>query len=177
MVIIGAGGLAKELIDVLIKKENFTKETLYFFDEIDHSKDSLFGFNILHSLEEVKQVFKEVSNEFCLGVGSPQARYNLYKKFENIGGKPVTIISTSSIIANFEIEFGEGVCVMNTVTIPNSVVIEKGTLINADVLLGHDVKIGKFSDISPGVKITGHCRIGKYVSIGTGAVILPKVNV
>jgi len=177
MVIIGAGGLAKELIDVLIKNDDYSKETLYFFDEIDHSKQSLFGFKILHTVDEVKQIFNQVSNEFCLGIGSPQARYDLYQKFENIGGKPSTIVSSSSIIANFEIQFGEGVCIMNSVTISNSVVISKGTLVNADVLLGHDVKIGEFSDIAPGVKITGHCKIGKYVSIGTGAVILPKVKI
>lgn len=177
MIVIGAGGFAKELIDILVTKNKYTNKNLYFFDEIDTSNKLLYGFKILHSIKEAEQIFKNISNEFCLGVGSPKARYNLFNKFEKIGGKPTTIISSNSIIGNFNVKIGEGTCIMSSSIISNDVVIGKGALVNADVLAGHDVIIGNFSDISPGVKLTGNCQIGKYVSIGTGAVILPKVKI
>ena len=177
MVIIGAGGFAKELIDVLIRNKDYAKENLYFFDEINTTKDTLFGFKVFHTVEEVENVFKQNSFGFCLGIGTPRSRYDLCKKFEQLGGKLTTIISPESILGSFNVEIGKGTCIMSKSIISNNVTIGKGTLINVDVLAGHDVVIGDFSDISPGVKITGHCQIGKYVTVGTGAVILPKVKI
>ena len=177
MIILGAGGFAKELIDVLVRDNNYTNEKLYFFDEIDKTKDTLFGFKVFHTVEEVEDVFKQNSFKFCLGVGMPRSRYDLCKKFEQLGGELTSIVSPESIIGNFNVEIGKGSCIMGKSIISNNVTIGKGTLINVDVLAGHDVSIGDFSDISPGVKITGHCQIGKYVTIGTGAVLLPKVKI
>jgi len=177
MIVIGAGGFAKELIDVLIRNSNYTKENLYFFDEINKEKDTLFGFKVFHTVEEVVNAFKQNSFEFCLGVGTPRSRYDLCKKFEELGGRLTTIVSHESIIGSFNVEIGKGSCIMSKSNISNNVSIGKGILINVDVLVGHDVTIGEFSDISPGAKITGHCQIGKYVTIGTGAIILPKVKI
>lgn len=176
MVVIGAGGFAKELIDILINNE-YTRENLYFFDNTNSAKESFYGFKILHSIKEVEQVFREISNEFCLGIGTPKARYDLNKKFEQIGGKLTTIISTNAVVGKFDVKIASGACIMSSTTISNGVSIGKGSLINADVLAGHDVIIGKFCDISPGVMITGYVQIGSYVSIGTGVSVMPKVKI
>lgn len=177
MIVLGAGGFAIELIDILINDYKFTKENLFFFDEIDQAKNSLFGFKILHSLSEVEKVFSNVSNEFCIGVGFPKARYDLFNRFKQIGGKPTTIISSNSIVGSFDVKINDGSCLMHNSTISNGSTIGAGTLINADVLIGHNVTIGSFCDVAPGVKLTGYCQIGNYVSIGTGAVVLPKVKI
>ena len=177
MIVLGAGGFAQELIDILVVDYKYTKETLFFFDEIDNTKKSFYGFKILHSIKEAEHIFKNISNEFCLGVGTPKARYDLFNKFEQVGGKPKSIFSSNSIIGLFDVKIGDGSCIMSNATISNGVIIGEGTLINADVLAGHDVTIGNFSDISPGVKLTGFCQIGNYVSVGTEVVVLPKVKI
>lgn len=177
MVVLGAGGFAHELIDSLVEGNKYTEANLFFFDEINTSNDSLYGFKVLHSIEEVKQVFKNISNEFCLGVGSPKSRYDLYKKFEGLGGEATTIIANNSDIGQFDVTIGKGSSIMSNTVISNTAFIEKGTLINTHVIVGHNVKIGMFSDIAPGAKLTGYCQVGKYVTIGTSAVILPKVKI
>jgi len=177
MVVLGAGGYAHELIDTLVTENKYTKANLFFYDEINATNNFLYGFKILHTVEEVKQVFKNISNKFCLGVGSPQARYNLYKKFEALGGEPITVISSNSDIGIFDVKIGKGSCIMSNTVLSNSLVVGKGTLINTHVIAGHNVKIGDFSDIAPGVKLTGFCQIGNYVTIGTSAVVLPKVRI
>lgn len=59
----------------------------------------------------------------------------------------------------------------------NDIHIEKGVLINLNCTIGHDVKIGEFSEICPGVHISGHVKIGKQCFVGTGAVVLPGIVV
>jgi len=177
MIVVGAGGFAKELIDQLVTKNQFTHENLYFFDEIDHSRQAIYGFEILHSIDEIKHIFSKVSKEFCLGLGTPKARYKLCKKFEDLGGVLKSVVSSNAGIGNFDVQIGDGVCIMSNALISNGVILGKGSLINANVLVGHDVTIGDFCDIAPGAKISGNCQIGNYVSIGTGAIILPKIKI
>ena len=55
--------------------------------------------------------------------------------------------------------------------------LKKGVLINLNCTLGHDVQIGAFSEICPGVHVSGNVKIGDGCYIGTGAVILPGLNV
>jgi len=177
MVVLGAGGFAKELIDVLTSYENYTKEHLFFYDEININSNELFGFKILHYLHEVEEVFNNISKTYCLGVGTPKLRYNLNNKVEELGGELKTLISRDSILGKFDIRIETGSCIMENTKISNGVIVGKGSLVNADVLAGHDVHIGKFCDIAPGVKLTGHCQIGNYVHIGAGAIILPKIMI
>ena len=180
MIVMGAGGFAKELLQVLIsEKYNLNVENLYFFDNVnDNVSEKLFGkYQVLKSFKEVKNIFQTVSPEFCLGVGSPQSRYILSNKAIELGGKLTTIISENSHIGTFGVSIEKGVTVMQNTTITNSVKIGKGTIINLDCTIGHDVKIGEYSEIMPGVNISGRCKIGNYTTIGTGVIITPKIKI
>ncbi len=180
MVVLGAGGFAKELTQILISdKYGFNEKDLFFFDDVsDVIGKKLFNkFHILDSTARVEEVFKNVSPDYCLGIGSTKARYLLYKKFKKLEGKIKTIIAKNSTIGIYEMDIREGVTIMSEVIVSNSVSIGKCSLINVNVMIGHDSVIGDFCDISPGVIITGHCQIGNYVQIGSGAIILPGVKI
>ena len=75
MVIIGAGGFAKELIQVLISdKYAYNEKNMFFFDDINDIAGELFNrFTMLTSTEQVKQIFQNISPDFCLGIGSPRS--------------------------------------------------------------------------------------------------------
>lgn len=179
MVIIGAGGFAKELIQVLISdKYAYNEKNMFFFDDINDIAGELFNrFTMLTSTEQVKQIFQNISPDFCLGIGSPKGRYTLCKKFGDIGGKVKTIIAPNTTIGTFGMEIGEGVTIMNRTTVSNAVKVGKCALINVNVMIGHDSIIGDYCDISPGVIITGHSKVGKYVQLGSGSIILPGVKI
>lgn len=180
MIVIGAGGLAKEVIEILIsEKYKLNESSLFFFDDVTHDNNNyLFQkFKILHSVKEVREKFKAFSNQFVIGVGGACERHKMYKKFEALGGKAVSIYSQTSSVGSFGNSIKQGCLVMDYVTITNDVTVGEGTLINAHCLLGHGVSVGNFCSIAPGVKITGNAIIGDYVNIGTGAIILPKVKV
>ena len=180
MVVIGAGGFAKELLQVILSDGYvLNEENLFFFDDVNEVADKkLFDkFTILTSTAQVKKIFKNVSPDFCIGVGMPKIRFDLCKKFENLGGKVKSIISQNSSIGTFEANINDGVTIMSEITVSNAVSIGKGTLINVNVMIGHDSVIGNFCDISPGVIVTGHCELGNFVEVGAGAIILPRVKI
>lgn len=177
MLIIGARGLAKELLEIIHRVYN--TDNLCFYDDVnDDNPDKLFNsFPILKSIFEAEKYFKDISNEFVIGIGNPILRKKMYDKFSEIGGKALTIISNTSEVGSFGNEIEDGVIITSGTIITNSIKIKKGTLINLSSTIGHDTVIGEFVEICPNVSISGHCEIGNLVFIGTGATILPNVKI
>ena len=177
MLIIGAKGFAKEILEII--HQNGETENLCFYDDVNQENpDKLFGlFPILKSIKEADFYFKNVSDKFVIGLGNPKHREMLFNKFTNIGGKAYTIISKNSEYGSFDNHFEDGVIITSGVVITNSVTIKKGTLINLASTIGHDTSIGAFVEICPNVSISGHCTICDGVFIGTSSTILPNVTV
>ena len=180
MIVIGAKGFAKELLEDLVSsKYGFNESNLYFFDDISNDLPTkLFGkYKILNSIEEVKSIFDNFSNQFSIGIGNPKNRKIMSDKFESIGGDLVTLISKSAVLGSFENSIGEGVNIMGGVQITNNVKIGKGSLINLNCTIGHDCIIEDFVELTPSVNISGNCKIGTLTSLGTGVVVIPNVTI
>ena len=176
MIIAGAKGFAKELLELLYRDYRY-KEIMFYDDVSPELPDTLFGkFKILKSQDELKAALKS-NAYFALGVGIPKIRHQLNKLFTENGGIIKTIISNNASVGSFETDIGNGCTIMDGVMITNNSLIAMGCLINVNTVIAHDTKIGKFADIAPNVTISGRCTIGDYVSIGTGAILLPSVNI
>lgn len=177
MLVVGAKGLAKEVLDMLLLNKEM--DNLVFYDDVNlYEPGLMFGeFPILRSTKAAKEYFNTIDNRFTLGVGFPHVRYKLYNKFVNLGGKPFSLISANSDLGHFDIEIAEGVTMGYHCAISNSVSIGRGTFINAKTIIGHDSKIGEFCEICPSVNIAGHIEIGDYTFIGTGVIIYPNVKI
>lgn len=176
MLILGAKGFAKEVLDIF-NQQNQLGNILFYDDVSDYVPELLFGqFRVLKSLIEVEQVFIEDSR-FVLGLGIPAARRILAEKMIRIGGHLTSCISPKASIGGFNNRIGIGVSIMTGAIITNDVRIGEGVLINLNCTIGHDVFINDYCALSPGVHVSGNVEIEKNVSIGTGAVLLPGVKI
>ena len=176
MIIVGAKGFAKEILEVLHQKNEL--ENLYFYDDVSNDAQELLYncFKILRTKESAIEILKSVDSKFSIGVGNPTLRYSLVKKFTKWGGEFTSIISPKAQIGHYGSNIGTGVNIMTGVIITNDVQIADGVLINLNCTVGHDSIIERFSEISPGVHISGRCRIGSFCNIGTGVVLLPDIT-
>lgn len=177
MVIIGARGLARELLAVL--QWNGETNNLLFFDNVNvDSPGFMYGqFPILKSWQVLEEHLLTKSPEFVLGVGGAETRKILTEKIVSMGGKPCSIISKHALVGEFGNEIGNGVCVLSHATITGDANIGDGALINKAVIISHDAKVGQYCEISPGAKILGRTIIGDQTEIGANAVVLPDVIV
>lgn len=177
MIIVGAKGFAKEVLTVIFQVKEI-KDKIYFYDDVsvDLGKKLFNQFQILKSNSDVKNVFQE-NTDFVLGLGSPKLRKMMTQKFENLGGKLCQVISPNATIGQFGVTIKGGVNIMTGTVITSDVYIGKGVLLNLNCTVGHDSRLGDFVECSPGVHISGGVVIGENTSVGTGAVILPKVRI
>jgi len=172
MLILGAGGHAREMLDVLLDNE-YTSE-IVFFDNISDRKILLEKYTIFNALFDVLE-FKKV-DKYCLGVGKPIFRKSLDEIFYRSGLSPISLISKKAFVGynNF---IGENVTVMPFASITNSAQIGYGTLIHYYSSVHHDVVVEEYCEISPGARLLGGCKIGALTSIGTNAVVLPNIKI
>jgi len=177
MMIIGAKGFAKEVLQVLFQL-NAIRDVVFFDDISSNLPERLYEkFEIIRNIEDAKYYFHNIDNQFTVGLGQPQVRERLAKKFEKLSGKLTTVISPKADVGSFNTFVGNGVNIMTGSVITNDVQVGDGCLINLNCTIGHDTCIGEYTELSPGVHISGNCKIGSFCILGTGAVVLPKVKI
>lgn len=177
MLIIGAKGFAKEILEIL--HQNKSLENLAFYDDMNDDVNGLLynQFPILKSLEEAANYFRTVDYRYTLGIGNPKLRAALHEKFANIGGQLTSVISSKSEIGSYGVSIDEGCIIMGGVRISNDVKIGKGTMIYYNSVITHDVELGDFVEISPSVNILGRAQIGSFSHIATAAVVFPDIHI
>ena len=175
MLIIGAKGFAKEVLEICIKSNAI--ENLAFYDDINLEIGSLLfdQFPILNSIEQVKWYFENTDNRFTIGIGNPTFRKRCVEKFNEIGGVLTSTISDTACIGNFDVSIGDGANILADVKISNSVLIGKCSLIYYNAIITHDVIIGDYVEISPGATLLGRVKVKNNAQIGAGAIILPDI--
>lgn len=177
MLIIGAGGHAKEVAGILIRDKTVNEKELFFFDDqTAHENNQFLGFPVLTNMETVRELFQKDAH-FILALGKPMARKRLATLLRSQGGILSSVISTDASIGVFSKSIGAGVNIMTRAVITENAEIGEGALIHIHTIVHHDVKVGDYCEISPGAILLGKCSIGEGTSIGAGAVILPGIKV
>lgn len=86
MLILGAKGFAKELLEV-IHQNNYDKDICFYDDVSKDIPEFLYGkFKVLRTENEIIHHFKTISPRFTIGIGNPKLRKFLFQKLQNIGG-------------------------------------------------------------------------------------------
>jgi sugar O-acyltransferase (sialic acid O-acetyltransferase NeuD family) len=172
MLIVGAGGHAKEVLDLI--ETSIQDEDIVLFDNTINHKDELYNkFKIYHKFSDVPKVHKH----FMLGVGGVYIRKKMSELALNNNFIWKGVQVDFSKIGKFNSFIDATVDIMQNVIISSNVSIEKGTLLNRNVNIHHDVVIGVNCELAPYANILGNVKIGANTFIGAGATILPKITI
>lgn len=128
MIVFGAKGFAKEILQVLSVDLNIKDINIMFFDNISNDLNAkLFNrFKILKTFDEVKSSLLSSDDKyFVLGIGTPLLRQKMFNKFVGLGAIPKTVISNNAEVGGFDVVIGEATAIMSGTIITNSVNIGK----------------------------------------------------
>jgi len=170
VIIIGSGGHAKVLIDIIQKSKKY--DIAGYVDFEDHGK--IFGIKYLGADNCLRDIYNGGVNKAVLGIG----QVNVTKKRDEIVGRLKrlgfffpAIISRNAII-NQEVSIGEGVQILDGVVVNCSSIIGDFAIINTKATIEHDCKIGNFCHIGTGAILSGGVAIGDFSMIGSNAVVV-----
>ncbi|TVQ45482.1 MAG: acetyltransferase [Saprospirales bacterium] len=173
MLIVGAKGHAKEILQILEK--DYSIEQFVFFDGLSLEQSMFFDrYHVLNCTKQVSEYFLK-DRRFVLAVGDPLLRARFTAQFTDLGGELTSVIANSSSIGINKVILCEGLNVMNNVVIYNDTYIGKGTLLNTSCSIHHDAIVGDFCEISPGARVLGKAIVGSFCRLGANSVVLPDV--
>lgn len=180
MIIVGAKGLAKEVLEIISVDLEYLDDNIVFFDNVSNDlPERLFNkFRILRSFDKAQSYLKKSTDKsFVLGLGNPKYRADLFQKFIDLGAKPSTIIAKQANVGSFAVSLGKGATIMQGAAISNDVTIGKGVLIYYNAVVAHDSILDDFVQVSPNVNILGRCKVGANTFLGAGSTVLPDIEV
>jgi len=172
LLIVGAGGLGAEALWAAHERGLWQVEG--FVDDNPALGPRYAGLPILGGVSHVLE--SRAAGRFHCAIGKNSTRKRIAEQFLERGWKLVTLVHPSVIQAP-GVTIGDGTYVgPGSILCPNAV-IGAGVIINCHVSLGHDSLTGDFSQLCPGSRISGGCRIGELAFIGSNASLVQGVRV
>jgi sugar O-acyltransferase (sialic acid O-acetyltransferase NeuD family) len=182
LVIIGAGGHAREILDLALAQNRIettwnVRGTLVdaaFAAEADRWP----GPPRLGDLAWLT----EPNLRGCaliVAIGDPAVRARIVREIDSgCTHSPTyaTLVHPSAVIGS-RVELAEGVVVGAGSVLTCDIMIGRHAHINVASSLAHDCRVDEFATLAPGVNVAGWVHVGAGVEIGTGAIVIPKVQI
>lgn len=172
VVIIGAGGHAKVIADIIEK----SGDTVYGF--LDDNKATgekvLEEYKILGKIDDcIYLQEKDKQLYFVIAIGNNYIRKSIYEKYKL---NYYTAIHPTAVIG-MQVNIEEGTVVMANACINSNTKIGKNCIINTGVIVEHDNIIEDYVHISPNATLCGTVKVGTFTHIGAGAVIKNNIEI
>lgn len=176
VILIGAGGHAKVLLDILL---DTGVPVLGFLDnDASLQKKKIFGLPVLGTDEEIARYSPEEIN-LVNGIGSvgvASLRKIIFDKFKAQGFCFRRVLHPFAAVSS-RAELGEGVQVMAGAVINIGTRVEDNAIINTRASVDHDCHIGRHVHIAPGCTLSGGVIVGEGTLIGTGSSIIQGISI
>jgi UDP-perosamine 4-acetyltransferase len=175
VIILGAGGHAKVLVNIL----RLTGRNIIglLSTDVEPGSESC-GSSVLGDESAVEQYTPE-EIELVNGIGAVPgntARWEQAYRMRGLGYRFANVVHPSAVIAE-DAEIAEGVQVMAGAVIQPGVEVGVDAIINTGVLIDHDCVVGRRCHIAPGVVCSGNVQIGNGVHIGVGSSIIQGISI
>lgn len=175
VIVLGAGGHAKVLIDMLQRCEI---PIIGVTDSAEQKSDSLLGVPIIGD-DSVVTDYSAANVLLVNGIGSlpgKTARSRVIDSFRSLGYCFASVVDCKTVIAR-DVELAEGAQVMAGSTLQPGVVVGRDSIINTHVCVDHDCHIGMDCHLAPGVTLCGGVSVGQGTHIGAGTCVIQSVNI
>ncbi|STA74680.1 acetyltransferase [Citrobacter braakii] len=185
LIIIGAGGFAKAVIDSLDHKKYEIKGFIDTFKTGEHQGYPIIG-DTLNVIDGPKKYV------YFIAIGDPDYRALWMKLIEEMQLSTINVIDRTSIISersrlgtciyvgkmaiiNCDSELEDGVVVNTRALVEHGNYISYCTNISTNVVLNGDVSVGKKSFIGSCTVVNGQLTIGNSSIIGSGSVVIRNI--
>lgn len=179
IIIIGSGGHAKVVADIILTREKDLNEDLKIIGFLDDNfknlkYDNIFNIPIIGDLSSIEKFSNNEDYFFIIAIGSNKVREKISKKYPKLDY--YTAIHPKSIISR-EVKIGAGTVVMANVVINPNSIIGKHCILNTSSVIEHDSRLGSYVHISPNTTLCGGVSIDDNSWIGAGSVVRQQIYI
>ncbi len=176
IVIIGAGGHAKVLLDALLDAGQ-TVRGLLDADASRHGT-SVLGKPVLGDdswLEATPPQTLQLVNG--LGSNGPvTAKRSAFERAKAAGYDFATVQHPTAVVGR-DVVLGEGAQLLARTVVEAGCCLGVNVTINTGAIVNHDCRIGDHVHVAPGAIVLGGVQLGEATHVGAGATILPGLKI
>lgn len=177
IVILGMGGHAESLVDVLERQRAY-EIAGYVVNDAASAKEGC-RYPILGSDNDLEQIYQSGIIHAAVGVGylgKSDVRERLWNRLKQIGFRLPVVYDPSAILSD-SAGIGEGSFVGKGAIINVNASVGKMCIVNTGAILEHDCQVGDFSHISVGTVLCGEVTVGKSVFVGANATVVQCLSI
>jgi sugar O-acyltransferase (sialic acid O-acetyltransferase NeuD family) len=175
ILLIGAGGHCKVILDLLLQLKEYEVEGI--IDLKGNLMTKVFGVSVIGTDADLPSFFKSGIKHCFISIGSvgnPHLRIKLFNLAKKAGFAFPNLISHNAKVSSNAI-LGEGNYIAPGVIVNAGTQIGDNCILNTGAIIEHDCKIGNFVHLSPGSILSGGVLVGNHSHIGTGCVVIQNL--
>lgn len=177
IIIIGAGGHALILIDIIERTKSFRIAGIIGSDK--ESAKNIMGYSVYPGDKYLDFFYNQGIRHIGIGVGGYSdnlGRKRVYQKVKALGYNVPNLIDPSAVVSK-TVVMGDAVVVFAGVVINTGVSIGNNVIIATSSSIDHETSIEDHVLISAGVTVGAGDRIGEASLIALGSKIISRVNI
>lgn len=173
LIIVGAGGHAKVVLDVALAN-NVT--VLGFLD--DHAivapdpRYQLLG--TVNMLEDL--MIRHPDSQALIAIGDNRVRWRVDRDLLMRRRVTPALIHPFGCVSS-SVQVGNGTVFMPGVVVNGGTLVGRHAILNTSCSVDHDCSVGDYAHISPGAHLAGTVTVGEGCHVGTGASVIPGVRI
>jgi sugar O-acyltransferase (sialic acid O-acetyltransferase NeuD family) len=173
LLIVGAGGHARVLIDIAEKQGRY--RVVGLVDEQPHLVGTaLLGYPVLGGSDLLHR--EDVPSHAIVAIGAPEARAAWQEHLEALGFQLAVLVHPSAQVAR-DVRLGAGTVLMACTAVNPGSRLGRGVIVNTGASIDHDCEVGDFVHVAPGARLAGGVRVGSRSHIGIGACVIQNVTI
>ncbi len=177
IVILGMGGHAESLVDILERQRQYEIAGYVVNDETSEKEGC--AYPILGNDGDLERIYQSGITNAAVGIGylgKSDIRERLWTTLKRIGFR-LPIICDPSVILSKSVQIGEGSMIGKGAVLNVNASVGKMCIINTGAILEHDCQVGDFSHISVGTVLCGAVTVGRSVLVGANATVIQCISI
>lgn len=172
VVVIGGGGHAKVLVDIIEQSADI--EIVGFVSTDEHEK--LYGYPRLGNDDVLPAVFDSGVRSALVAIGDNRRRKLWIDTLRKRGFRLISAISPAAVVSK-HVRVGDGIALLPGAVVNADADLGDGVIVNTNASIDHDCVVGKCVHVAPGANVAGCVRVEEGVLLGTGSSVIPGVTI
>jgi sugar O-acyltransferase (sialic acid O-acetyltransferase NeuD family) len=175
LVIIGAGGHGKVVLDIL---QMSTKHRVVGFLDADPALagTQVNGLPVIGPVNQVSRLRQQKIKGAIVAIGDNRVRVSYAALLSEHGLELITAVHPAAVVAKSAI-IGQNVVIAAGAVVAASANVGDSVILNTSCVVDHECDIEAGAHICPGALLAGRVRIGAGVFVGLGAKVLPCLSI
>ncbi len=175
LVVFGAGGHAKVVIDTIERQGNHEIAGL-LDDNIQRKGERFFGYPVLGTRAELPALISAQLCHALVAIGDNAGRAAVAAYLDQLGWRFASAIHPRASIGR-GVNIGPGSVVMAGCVVNADAYLGRHVIVNTGATVDHDCRIEDAVHIAPGCHLCGGVRVGLGSLLGAGTTVTPGVRI